>query len=122
MTTDEFDARDYAIDTLASTKAAIDYLNEVVAEMHQNDDDGSRVPHGTKLARKAGKARETIRFAIKFAEVNALVAISDRLDLVIDHLADLSAEEEIDEPGPIPGVRGRPLSPENLHLIKGDES
>lgn len=119
MTNDEFDPRDHALDMLGSTKATIDYLNDVVAQMHALDDDGTRAPQGARLARKAGKARETIRFALKFAEINALVAISDRLDTVTDQLALLV---EDDEPGAIPGVPGRPLSPAALNLIQGDES
>src|SRR5690349_20699129 len=81
MTTD---ARDIAVDTLAATKAVIDHLDGLHDQLHAERDGRGYVAVETVLARKVGECRDTIRFGLKFAEINALVAISDRLtELVV---------------------------------------
>lgn len=78
------DARDIAVDTLAATKAVIDHLDGLHSDLHAERDGRGYVAVETVLARKVGECRDTIRFGLKFAEINALVAISDRLtELVV---------------------------------------
>lgn len=79
------DARDIAVDGLEATKALIDHLDGLHAELHaERDGRGTYVARETVLARQIGEARDVIRYGLKFAEINALVAISDRLtELVV---------------------------------------
>lgn len=73
------DARDIAVDTLAATKAVIDHLDGLHDQYHAERDSVTYVARETVLSRQIGQTRETVRFGLKFAEINALVAISDRL-------------------------------------------
>lgn len=93
------DARDIAVDTLTATKAVIDHMCDLHAQQHREIDapNGGYVSNETSVRRSLGEAHDKVRWGLKFAEINALVAISDRLSEITVILAEKAEPARLGE-------------------------
>lgn len=104
-------ARDDALDYLSAVQALHASLDGVHKELHDLRDSGRRPSREDQVARKIGQANKAIEHGLQLAQIHALLYIGDRLEA----LETLHGLRGMSLPiGLIPGVKGRPLDPDQL--------